>query len=298
MAARRYARDNKGRFAPAGQGATARGGRLRTAAGNKRATQTQKISKAKPSNTVAKPKNLKADKNAMVKIETNQRLRARAAARKAATANAQKPEVKQSSSRPKIRGNFRPKNLYTGTDKSQAKGYGSDAKANVAEARRRVEAKGAKTTLKSNKRSSTVASVDERTPNTVDFNASHRAWQNPQRQMIKSRRSNELSTSSPHHYAAHELGHVKNPSAQMAKSWSVQLRKKGQVEADVDTTLQARKIARRVSKYATTEPAEFLAETSAALSLGKKYDSQVMRQFRQISGRRAKSIRSQLKNKR
>jgi len=38
MAARRYARDNKGRFAPAGQGATARGGRLRTAAGNKRET--------------------------------------------------------------------------------------------------------------------------------------------------------------------------------------------------------------------------------------------------------------------
>jgi len=81
MAARRYARDNKGRFAPAGQGATARGGRLRTAAGNKRATQTKEINKSKPSNTVAKPKNLKADKNAMVKIETNQRLRARAAAR-------------------------------------------------------------------------------------------------------------------------------------------------------------------------------------------------------------------------
>lgn len=36
--ARRYARDNKGRFASAGTGATARGGRLRTAAGNKRAT--------------------------------------------------------------------------------------------------------------------------------------------------------------------------------------------------------------------------------------------------------------------
>lgn len=41
MMARRYVRDNRGRFATtASGGATARGGRLRTAAGNKRATQT------------------------------------------------------------------------------------------------------------------------------------------------------------------------------------------------------------------------------------------------------------------
>lgn len=41
--ARRYTRDNRGRFASAGGGgATARGGRLRTAAGNKRATQTMR----------------------------------------------------------------------------------------------------------------------------------------------------------------------------------------------------------------------------------------------------------------
>ena len=41
--ARRYSRDNRGRFAPTGSGATARGGRLRTAAGNKRATVTAKV---------------------------------------------------------------------------------------------------------------------------------------------------------------------------------------------------------------------------------------------------------------
>lgn len=57
--ARRYARDNKGRFASAGTGATARGGRFRTAAGNKRATQTAKVADAKAKNTVAKPKGLK-----------------------------------------------------------------------------------------------------------------------------------------------------------------------------------------------------------------------------------------------
>ena len=40
--ARKYTRDNRGRFASSGSGATARGGRLRTAAGNKRKTETMK----------------------------------------------------------------------------------------------------------------------------------------------------------------------------------------------------------------------------------------------------------------
>lgn len=41
--ARKYARDNRGRFAPKGAGATARGGRLKTAGGNKRETQKRMI---------------------------------------------------------------------------------------------------------------------------------------------------------------------------------------------------------------------------------------------------------------
>jgi hypothetical protein len=55
--ARRYTRDNRGRFSSTG--ATARGGRLRTAAGNKRATQTTKLSGGKASGTISKPKGLK-----------------------------------------------------------------------------------------------------------------------------------------------------------------------------------------------------------------------------------------------
>jgi hypothetical protein len=54
---RRYVRDNRGRFASTG--ATARGGRLRTAAGKKRATVTQRIAGGKPAGTVGKPKGLK-----------------------------------------------------------------------------------------------------------------------------------------------------------------------------------------------------------------------------------------------
>lgn len=53
--ARRYARDNRGRFASSGSGATARGGRLRTAAGNKRKTQTMQA-KGDRAGTIGKPK--------------------------------------------------------------------------------------------------------------------------------------------------------------------------------------------------------------------------------------------------
>jgi hypothetical protein len=44
--ARKYTRDNRGRFASGGGGATARGGRLKTASGNKRKTQTMKAAGA------------------------------------------------------------------------------------------------------------------------------------------------------------------------------------------------------------------------------------------------------------
>lgn len=50
--ARRYSRDNRGRFSSTG--ATARGGRLKTAAGNKRSTVTAKASGGKPSGTISK----------------------------------------------------------------------------------------------------------------------------------------------------------------------------------------------------------------------------------------------------
>jgi hypothetical protein len=54
--ARRYSRDNRGRFASAGTGATARGGRLKTASGGRRATRTSRMAAATRTGTVAKPR--------------------------------------------------------------------------------------------------------------------------------------------------------------------------------------------------------------------------------------------------
>jgi len=264
MAGRRYVRDNRGRFASVG--ATARGGRLATASGNRRATQTGRIEGAVPGGTIRPGRRSKPQ---AVEAPT--------------------------SGRQRVRGNFRPQNLLTRTDAKQGKGYGTDAKANVAEARRRIEAAGATSALKSNKRSSSVASVSERSPNTVNVNASHTAWRNPRQDMIQSRRKNEFSTSSPNHYVAHELGHVRNPTNKMANGWDAQLRGKGQIYADADKVVNAKRVARRVSRYAMQSPAEFAAEVSAGLQSGKKYDSRVMQQYRQVNGRRARSVRSQLK---
>ena len=47
---------------------------------------------------------------------------------------------------------------------------------------------------------------------------------------------------------------------------------------------QKRSLARRVSGYATTSPAEFIAETYAGLKTGRRYDFQVMRAYREAMG--------------
>ena len=83
--ARKYTRDNAGRFSSGGTGATARGGRLKTASGKKRATQTSRIATAPKAGTVAKPKGLKPG-------AVSAKVKARAAAAKPA-ANVQRARL-------------------------------------------------------------------------------------------------------------------------------------------------------------------------------------------------------------
>jgi hypothetical protein len=79
----------------------------------------------------------------------------------------------------------------------------------------------------------------------------------------------------------------------MTNSFETQLRKKGQLYADADKVVATQRLARRVSQYARKSPAEFTAETKAALSLGKKYDNKVMGLYREITGERLPSVKSQ-----
>ena len=270
--ARKYSRDNRGRFAGGGGGATARGGRLRTAAGNKRKTQTMQAVGANAAGTI-KGK-VKRDPGAAGKIGQGK-----------TAANVAKKRVL-------VKANARPENLFSRATKSTP-GYGTDAKANIANARKSAETAGAKTALKSNKRSSSVASVSSKTPNQIDFNASHSSWANPRQSAIKDRRRNLFSTAKAGHVVQHELGHIRHNPMKMAASFEMQLRKKGQIYADADKVVSTQRLARRVSQYARTSPAEFAAETRAALSLGKKYDSKVMGLYRQVTGERLPSIKSQ-----
>jgi hypothetical protein len=266
MAGRRYVRDNAGRFSSTG--ATARGGRLRTEAGNKRATRTMQV-EGGPKGTIGKPKGLKPG-----------------------TIQPKPAAAKPAGKRVLVKANARPENLFSRATK-KTPGYGTDAKANVANARKAAESSGATTALKSNKRSSSVASVNGRTPNQVDFNASHPSWANPRQSSIKDRRSNLFSTAKAGHVVQHELGHIRHSPMKMANSFNTQLRKKGELYADADKVVGAQRMARRVSKYAMSSPAEFTAETRAALSLGKKYDRNVMGLYREITGERLPSVRSQ-----
>ena len=64
--ARKYTRDNRGRFASSGSGATARGGRLKTASGNKRATQTMRAAGGTGSGVMKGA--VKRDPGAMAKV--------------------------------------------------------------------------------------------------------------------------------------------------------------------------------------------------------------------------------------
>jgi len=191
-----------------------------------------------------------------------------------------------------VKANARPENLFSRATKSTP-GYGTDAKANIANARKTAEMAGARTALRSNKRSSSVASVSSKTPNQIDFNASHSSWANPRQSAIKDRRRNLFSTAKAGHVVQHELGHIRHNPMKMAASFEMQLRKKGQIYADADKVVATQRLARRVSQYARTSPAEFAAETRAALSLGKKYDSKVMGLYRQVTGERLPSVKSQ-----
>jgi len=84
---RKYTRDNNGRFASTGTGATARGGRLLTAKGNKRKTKTMEAGGAKAAGTI-KGK-VKRDPGAAGKIGQS-----KAAAKPTAAPKAAKPKGK------------------------------------------------------------------------------------------------------------------------------------------------------------------------------------------------------------
>lgn len=311
----RLTRDNSGRITGVGgNGATARGGRIRTAAGNLRATTTVKIGRNKAGGTVAKPKKLKPDKNAAVKLATNQRLRARAAARgidmaqvntknrlsgqagkrkvnlsspKTANKTANKSTTqKPLTNRPRIRGNFRPQNVMANPAPDKTKYYKNQKGKNIATFEAIAKKGGANAQVVTKRKLALAPAMASKPMNLVRFNKASNFYANPRQAMRAQRRMGQLSSTDPRAVAFHELGHLR----QKKKSENIF------TQREFSSPRNAR-LASRVSQYAKTNANEFAAETYAGLKTGRKYDNQVMRAYRQEMGLKPLSVRRQLRRR-
>jgi hypothetical protein len=106
--------------------------------------------------------------------------------------------------------------------------------------------------------------------------------------------STGTATGVVHHEIGHALtfGAASEPqqAGNALKSWA-KLKisaRRGQLGTPEDL----RRLARRVSQYAATSPAEFVAETFAGLVNGAEYDAEVLQLYRQLGGPVAPSWRA------
>jgi hypothetical protein len=102
-------------------------------------------------------------------------------------------------------------------------------------------------------------------------------WRDPRGTQRMNRYVGSTSSTNPLHPVLHEVGHARDRSPR--STWDN----------------PAPTVARRVSSYAATNKAEFVAEVYAGRRSGQKYDHQVMSEYQRASGRRARGLRSQLR---
>jgi hypothetical protein len=136
----------------------------------------------------------------------------------------------------------------------------------------------------------------------VEINRASRGWQNPAKTAITERRSGFWSSSSPAAVVFHELGHVRDKAAakrstRYGELWSLATRESDK-NKQFERGVQMSRLARRVSRYATYSPSEFIAETYAGRRTGRKYDHQVMRAYREAMGLPKTSVRRTVRRRR
>lgn len=290
----RLTRDNAGKITSVGgSGATARGGRLKTAAGNKRATVTAKVAGGRAKGTISKkPRGISdSDKQSMQMAKALRSGKPNPAVdavrRQQATAASQSPAPKLAT-KPKrrvfIRGNFRPQNIMANPAPDKTKYYNNQKGKNIAELEAVVKKAGANTQVVTKRKQKLAIAMAFKPMNLVRLNKASDFYANPRQLMRAQRRMGQLSTTDPRGVAFHELGHLR----QKKKSENIF------TQREFSSPRNAR-LAGRVSQYAKTNANEFAAETYAGLKTGRRYDSQVMRAYREEMGLRPLSIRRQLK---
>jgi hypothetical protein len=141
--------------------------------------------------------------------------------------------------------------------------------------------------------------------NQIFLNPNSQYWENPKRRSTEERRSGFSSTSHPLGLLYHEMGHNRHRGGSSlwylsgkAKSWNQGIvpysdwaKSVSPLTANQQSPLGRIKLgkrmealAKRVSRYATRNPVEFVAETYAGLKTGRRYDFQVMRAYREAMG--------------
>jgi hypothetical protein len=160
------------------------------------------------------------------------------------------------------------------------------------------ESKGLSVKFSSGRTNSTVASYNPATKE-IKINRSHVNYVNPAAAAVRQRKRGEISTSSPLHTFYHEMGHARDKnlllrSGPMGKLWVLATRKGASEQVRYARGGEMQKLSRRVSRYATQNPSEFIAETYAGRRTGRKYDHKVMSAYREASGLPRTSVRKTL----
>lgn len=287
-------RDNAGKITSVGgDGATARGGRLKTAAGNLRATQTKRL-KTMQGVSYGKPA-AKGSKAASSKLRPGEFVKANLRPRNVAA----KPVKGENP--------FADANQAPFADRRKA------ALQNVKTAQSWLESKGITAKVYSGKKG-TYARADT-TKGVVQINRNSDGWADPAGAKRYERRIGFKSTSSPVHTLWHEMGHLKDKRLSFRWQEAVnssmtnagRKRRYNSFETAANPSLpkverkrrgkEIGTLARRVSSYATTNPSEFIAETYAGRRTGRKYDYQVMSAYREAKGLNPNPIVRKLKKK-
>ena len=260
-------RDNAGKITSVGgDGATARGGRLKTAAGNLRATQTKRL-KTMQGVSYGKPAAKTAAKGS-----------------KAAASTLRPGEF--------VKANLRPRNVAAKPQVSD-KSWGKTKKENLAKAEALARSEGYKPYVDTRRKAKGIASFSPIRPDKITLVKNSEYWSNPKKYSIEGRRSGWFASSNPKAVVMHEIGHSKTKRSgfinDASKAWGIGVR-------PFDSQRNKR-LARRVSEYASTSPSEFAAETYAGRRTGRKYDYEVMQAYRQEKGLNPNPIVRRLKKK-
>jgi hypothetical protein len=171
----------------------------------------------------------------------------------------------------------------------------SNSRENIKRAGRFLKARGYTAGAVDMKNDSINAAVHPSlSPRRVNINSTGKWAQNPRKTAIEERRAGHSASSHPMATIHHEIGHLKESAR---RGWSS---KKAKPPQNAWTNNKDLFTANRVSRYASTSPREFVAETYAGLRTGRRYDPSIMSLYRataSLSPKPSARRRSRLKRR-